>query len=171
MLLSIPQSEERTMHALDVLKYGDLTALRAVHDLPEADWNTPGVCGHWSVREIIAHLASFEYLLVEALGVARGDPFGPYLTDWFRDASAFNDEQVAARADLSVAATLAEYEVTQGRAMAVAAALPPECFLTAGFLPQYGAEYDLEDFIIYNFYGHKREHSAQIAVFRDGIGR
>jgi proline iminopeptidase len=28
-------------------------------------------------------------------------------------------------------------------------------------------EYALDDFIVYNYYGHKREHSAQIAVFRD----
>ncbi len=47
------------MHALDVLKYGNLTLPHAVRDLPEADWQTPNVCGYWSVREIIAHLASF----------------------------------------------------------------------------------------------------------------
>ena len=46
------------MHALDVLKYGNLTVLRALKDLPPDDWQTPGVCGRWSVREIIAHLAS-----------------------------------------------------------------------------------------------------------------
>lgn len=38
-----------------------------------------------------------------------------------------------------------------------------------GALPCYGAEYDLEDFIVYSFYGHKREHCAQIAVYRDTL--
>jgi hypothetical protein len=28
-------------------------------------------------------------------------------------------------------------------------------------------EYALDDVLIYMYYGHKREHSAQIAVFRD----
>ena len=31
------------------------------------------------------------------------------------------------------------------------------------------SEYSLEDFIVYTFYGHKREHSAQIAAFRDRL--
>ncbi|MBK7219531.1 MAG: hypothetical protein IPH95_21335 [Candidatus Promineofilum sp.] len=55
--------------------------------------------------------------------------------------------------------------------MTLAAALPPEAWLQTGFLRAYGAEYDPEDFITYAFYGHKREHSAQIAIFRDAIKR
>jgi len=35
-----------------------------------------------------------------------------------------------------------------------------------GTLPWYGDEYSLDDFIVYNEYGHKREHAAQIKVFR-----
>jgi hypothetical protein len=33
----------------------------------------------------------------------------------------------------------------------------------------YGLEYALDDFIVYAYYGHKREHTAQIAVFRDTL--
>ena len=35
-----------------------------------------------------------------------------------------------------------------------------------GMLPWYGAATDLEDFIVYSIYGHKREHAAQIAAYR-----
>jgi hypothetical protein len=159
------------MHALDVLKYGNLTLLHTIRGLPENDWHTPGVCGFWSVKEIIAHLASFEYILVEALGVAAGDEPGPYLQGFLRDGQLFNDTQVPARSGLTVLETLAEYQMTQARTMDLATALPREAFRVTGFLPAYGAEYDLEDYIAYSFYGHKREHSAQIAVFRDQIGR
>jgi hypothetical protein len=38
-----------------------------------------------------------------------------------------------------------------------------------GTLPWYGPEYALDDFIVYSYYGHKREHSAQINVFRDQL--
>ena len=55
--------------------------------------------------------------------------------------------------------------------MELTAALPSSLFFNTGFLPAYGMEYDLEDYIAYSFYGHKREHSAQIGVFRDAIGR
>jgi uncharacterized protein (TIGR03083 family) len=159
------------MHALDVLKYGNLTLLHAVQDLAEDDWRAPNVCGVWSVREIIAHLASFEHVLVEALGAARGEPPGPHLTDMLRDGQAFNDAQVPARAGLSPTETLAEYATVHARTMELAAALPTTLFYNTGFLPAYGMEYDLDDFIAYSFYGHKREHAAQIMVFRDAIGR
>jgi len=159
------------MHALDVLKYGNLTVLRALKELPPDDWQTPGVCGRWSVREIIAHLASFEYALIDALAAARGAPLGPSLGQMLRDGQAFNDAQVAARIGLSPAETLAEYEQAQAQSMALTAALPSSLFYNTGFLPAYGMEYDLEDFITYAIYGHKREHMAQVGVFRDGIGR
>jgi uncharacterized protein (TIGR03083 family) len=159
------------MHALDVLKYGNLTVLRAIRGLPEPDWHAPGVCGYWSVRDLIAHLASFEHMLVDVLAVAGGGEYGPYLVEFLRSGQAFNDAQVPARSGLSVLETVAEYETVQARTMELAAALPPESFRATGFLPAYGAEYDLEDFIAYTFYGHKREHSAQIAVFRDSIKR
>ena len=55
--------------------------------------------------------------------------------------------------------------------MRIAHELPAARFTVTGFLPDYGEEYDLQDYIAYAFYGHKREHSAQIAVFRDGIKR
>lgn len=159
------------MHALDVLKYGNLTVLRAVQDLAEEDWHTPNVCGFWSVRQIIAHLASFEHVLLGALDVARGEPTAGPLAEMLRDGQAFNDRQVPARAGLSPAETLAEYEATHARTLERAAALSSSLFYNTGFLPAYGMEYDLEDFITYAFYGHKREHAAQIMVFRDRIGR
>jgi uncharacterized protein (TIGR03083 family) len=159
------------MNARDVMKYGNLTVLRAVRNLPEADWLTGGVCGHWSVKEIIAHLASFEHVLVEVMTIADGGEMGPYSREMMADGQAFNDRQVPARAGLSVAETLAEYEATHAETMRRAAALPDDKLRVTGFFPPYGDEYDLEDFIAYSFYGHKREHCAQIAVFRDQIRR
>ncbi|MCA9865780.1 MAG: hypothetical protein KC410_04770, partial [Anaerolineales bacterium] len=96
---------------------------------------------------------------------------GPHLGDLLRDGQAYNDVQVAARTGLSAAETLAEYESVQAQTMELTAALPSSLFFNTGFLPAYGMEYDLEDYIAYSFYGHKREHSAQIGVFRDAIGR
>lgn len=161
------------MHPVDVLTYGNGTVLRAVEGLPAADWDTAGVCGWWSARQIIAHLASFEHILIEALEMAGGtrDGYGPTLRAWFRNPQAFNDQQVADRAPLTPEATLADYAAAHAQTIALAAALPSAAWQRTGFLRAYGAEYDLEDFITYALYGHKREHAAQIAVFRDAIGR
>ena len=62
---------------LDVLKYGHPDRPHRSRRPARRRLATPNVCGVWSVREIIAHLASFEYALVEALSVARGGPVGP----------------------------------------------------------------------------------------------
>ena len=119
------------MHPVDVLKYGNATLSQVVAGLPEADWATAGVCGWWSVREIVAHLTSFEHILIEALEIAGGtrDGYGPTLRAWFRDGQAFNDQQVADRAALSPEETLADYAAAHAQTMTLAAALPPEAWL------------------------------------------
>ena len=159
------------MNANDVLKYGHLTVLEAIAGLPETAWNTPGVCGHWSVKEIIAHLASFEHILVEVLGSLQGEKQTPTLDTFGADPEGFNDAEVDKRSHLGVAEVLAEYQETYERAAGLLASVPEELRRTNGLLPWYGPDYDLEDFVTYTFYGHKREHCAQIAVFRNGLNR
>jgi len=55
------------VNASDILKYGHRTVLATLDGLPEAEWYTPNVCGVWSVKDILAHLASFEHMLVDVL--------------------------------------------------------------------------------------------------------
>jgi hypothetical protein len=81
----------------------------------------------------------------------------------------FNDSEVELRRDKTSGEVLAEYSNTNAQAMTLAARIPVETFRQTGALPWYGPEYDLDDFIVYTFYGHKREHSGQIAVFRDRL--
>ena len=159
------------MNADDILKYGHLTVLEAVEGLPETAWNTPGVCGYWSVKEILAHLASFEHILVEVLNSLLADTPTPTLDAFGADPERFNDVEVSKRRDLEVAEVLAESQETYNRAAGLLAKIPEKLRRTNGILAWYGPDYDLEDFIAYTFYGHKREHCAQIAVFRDGLGR
>ena len=61
----------------------------------------------------------------------------------------------------------AEYEEAHRTTLSLLAEIPMIERRRNGALPWYGAEYDLEDFIVYTFYGHKREHAAQIAFYRD----
>jgi hypothetical protein len=159
------------MNTIDILKYGHQTVLTTFNQFPEAELNTPGACGVWSVKDIMAHLASYEHLLVEVLsGFLEGGPT-PYLEKWGTLGHQFNDDEVALRQEKSIADVLAEYNDTHAQVMALAPRIPPETYQQNGALPWYGAEYDLDDFIVYTFYGHKREHSAQIAAFRDQLAR
>lgn len=105
--------------------------------------------------------------MIEAFRVARGDPMGGFLIELMQDATTFNDKRVAMRVGYSAADVLAEYETGYNEAIALADALSPTLYINTGFLPAFGIQYDLEDFIIYVFYGHKKEHAAQITAFRE----
>jgi hypothetical protein len=158
------------MNAEDVLKYGHLTVLHTLEGVPADQWTTSGVCGWWSVKDIIAHLASYECVLVDVLhSLQETDSPTPTLDRYLSRDEDFNDAQVAARQAASPEAVLEEYRATCRTAQALLAQIPTARRCEAGILPWYGSEYDLEDYIAYAFYGHKREHSAQIAVFIDRL--
>lgn len=157
------------MNAGDILKYGHGTVLQTLDGLPVMAWETGGVCGVWSTKDVIAHLASYEQLLVEVLSAFTGGGPTPYLRMWGELGMGFNDKQVEMRKDASAADVLAEYNGAHDRVRTQVAEIPAETFRETGTLPWYGAEYSLDDFIVYTYYGHKREHAAQIAAFRDRL--
>ena len=159
------------MNTLDVLKYGHQTVLNTLDGVPQSEWETGGVCGVWSVKEIVAHLTSFEHLLAEVLLATflEGGPtpamdmmaqIGPL---------AFNDTQVDMRRDKTSGEILVEYQEAHTQIMSYIVQIPEEKRRENGTLPWYGPEYDLDDFIVYSNYGHKREHCAQINVFGDSL--
>ncbi len=67
------------MNAVDILKYGHLTVLQTLDGFPESAWDTQGACGVWSVKDIIAHLASYEQVLVDVLTSFGSEWSYPYV--------------------------------------------------------------------------------------------
>jgi hypothetical protein len=163
-------AEESVMNALDILEFGHQTIMDAIAGLPEEDWTLPGVSGDWSVKDVIAHLTSFEHVLIDVLNRTFGSGSSPTLDRWVRDSQQFNDDEVARRRRGSARDVLAEYKEAHFETINLLIRIPPEALRQEGLLPWYGDGYDLEDFIVYTFYGHKREHGAQIAAFRDRVG-
>jgi len=158
------------MNAVDILKYGQLTLLQTIDGFPESAWETPGACGVWSVKNIIAHLASYEHVLVDVLTTFLGDGVTtPYLARFTESGGQFNDAEVGQRTERTVKEVLGELNDTHAQVMSLVAQIPPETLRRTGTLPWYGMDYALDDFIVYTNYGHKREHSAQIAAFRDRL--
>ena len=156
------------MNAVNIMRTGHRTVLEAVEGLGTSQWQTPGACGEWTVKDIIAHLTSFEWMLVEALAsLVHEDAATPTLDRFGEGPAAFNDAEVAKRRDDSVDEVLAEYKNAYEEALALAERVPAGAWTQDGVFPWYGNAYDLDDFIAYSFYGHKREHCAQIAAFRD----
>lgn len=158
------------MNASDILKYGHLTVLKTIEPLPDSEWETPNVCGIWSSKQIMAHLASFEHMLEDVLNTFFGEDFGPTLSSYAELGLAFNDVEVASRDKHSPTQVLEEYAEWQSRNMTTLSKIPPDMLSKVGTMPWYGNEYSLDDFLVYTFYGHKREHMAQINVFKDLLG-
>jgi len=158
------------MNASDILMYGHGTVLQTIEGLPESAWETPGACGVWSVKDIIAHLTSYEHVLVDVLSAFVGGGPTPYLNKYTDPEGQFNDSEVELRKGKTVREVLGEYNDTHEQVRSLVARIPVETFRQTGTLPWYGMEYALDDFIVYTQYGHKREHSAQIAAFRDHLG-
>jgi len=160
------------MNAMDILRYGQETVQQAIEGLNGNEWQSPGACGSWSIKDIVAHLASFELLLIDVLDSILGAETGPVLARFTGPGAAtFNDDEVADRAPLTVAALLAEFSTSHARTLALLEQVPVATRSRNGTLPWYGAGYSLDDFIVYAYYGHKREHGAQIALFRDQLKR
>lgn len=158
------------MDAITILTYAHQHVLDALEGLDETDWDTPGVCGIWSVKDIIAHLASYEHVLTDVFHTFLDDAPTPYLNALNTSlGDTFNDDQVAMRWKKSAAAVLKEYKETHAQVMEMATQLPPQLYRETGTLPWYGNDYSLDDLIVYGYYGHKREHCAQIAAFRDEL--
>jgi hypothetical protein len=156
------------MNPQDILKYGHLTVLKTVETFPREQFDTPGAVGYWSVKDVVAHLASYELVLVEVLQNILGPCPTPLVDEFMADGQAFNDRQVdVLRKDRTMQQAFDEYRSAYENMAELAKQLPPDAWRQMGILPWYGAEYDLEDFIIYTYYGHKREHSGQIQTWRD----
>jgi DinB superfamily len=158
------------MNGKDILFYGNRTVLLAIEGVPDGEWITPGVTGYWSVKNIISHLASFEWALAELFTSLTVGGDTPTLDMFIKNNQHFNDIQVdEMRKDQTPAEALAEYRQAFARSFELFGEFPMEKLRQNGILPWYGAEYDLEDFLVYSFYGHKREHSSQIDHFRDDV--
>jgi len=127
------------MNALDVLTYGHGTLLRSLEGLE--DWDTPGVTTRWSAKDLLAHMASYERFLEEALLELEGRGPTPVLDAMRRDSGGFNESQVGARATQPLEAVRREYEEANERVMALVKRLSPERLREVGTIPWYGAEY------------------------------
>ncbi len=157
------------MNATEILKYGQQTVHQAIDGFPETAWETPGACGVWSVKDIIAHLASYEEVLVDVLSGFIGRHPTPSLDKFTGLGSKFNDAEVERRRERTMEEVLDEFNDAHAQVMSLAERIRPEAFRHTGTLPWYGMDYSLDDVLVYMYYGHKREHSAQIAAFRDHL--
>jgi hypothetical protein len=159
------------MNPKDILFYGQRTLHESLEGLPESTWDTDGVCGWWSVKNVLSHLVVFELMLEDILNgfVTPGFQHTMLAEVGRNGLENVNTAEVGKRQHTPGADVLREFDAVNARVLALVPQIDVETWRKVGTLPWYGAEYALEDYIVYAAYGHKREHSAQINVFKDSF--
>ena len=153
------------MNTPDVLQNSNLMVIQAVDGLPETDWDIPGACGEWSVKDIIAHFASYEQVILDVLTSFREGEPTPYVLHWVNQPDAFNVTEVEKRKYLTAQQVMDEYQNLQVQATSLLMQIPADGVQQRGTMPWYRKECCLADFIDL-IYAHAREHCMQIALFR-----
>jgi len=149
----------------DVLRYADRTFRRAIDALEPADWLRV-VAGVWTPKDVVGHVSAIHLLSVSALATFAGEPASP-AEQGLADDVDFNMSQAAVRASWHVERVVAEYDETQSSVRRLAKAVDEATWRRVGTIPWYGAEYSLEDLIVYRVYGHVREHATHLGLAID----
>lgn len=158
------------MNAQDVLMYGHRWVHGHLDGLSEQHWQIAGVCGWWSVREIMIHLTAYEWVLVDVFKGFTGGGETALLDQFTRQrGDAFNNPQIEQRKSFTNAQIVAEYDTAYHTGIERLVKIDESTLRLSGSIPWYGNAYSLDDLIVYQYYGHKREHMAQVSVFRDGL--
>ena len=149
------------MNAIDVLTYGQMQVMGTVERYRPDDWARTAL-GVWTAKDLLGHLGAFEVRLADVLATFVGAP--PESDLLSADPETFNDDQAAIRASWTIDQVRDEFVAAYDRAMTHARAIPVETWSRVGTIPAYGPEYSLDDFVVYNIYGHKREHDPQLSA-------
>ena len=147
------------MNVIDVLTHGHRDIERLLARMRPSDWQATAL-GTWSTKDLVGHLGAFEVRFADVLASFVGEPLETDLTR--ADPATFNDDQAAVRRDWSIDAILGELRHANARVMALAPRIGRDVWSTVGTIPWYGAEYALDDLVVYSMYGHKREHGPQL---------
>jgi len=149
------------MNALDVLMYGQRTVRATVDRYRSGDWERIAL-GVWTAKDLLGHLGAFEVRFADQLAPFADAPVQSELPA--ADPRTFNDDQAAVRKDWPLDQVMAEFLEAHERVMQLAKVISEEVWREVGTIPWYGSEYSLNDLVVYQQYGHKREHDPQLGA-------
>jgi len=155
------------VNPIDVLMYGQRTIDEHIDRMTAADWDALAL-GIWTTKDLVGHLGAFEVRFVEILTAFVGEEPATNLLGQPFDT--FNDDQAEIRREWSVEAVVDELRSAHAASMALAGRIPPERWREVGTIPWYGPEYALDDLVVYQIYGHKREHAPQLETVLERSG-
>ena len=149
------------MNPHDVLRYGQREIDPIIDRFRPDDW-TRIALGVWTTKDLVGHLGAFEARFLEVLQLFLGEE--PATNLRAVSPATFNDVQAAIRGDWPVDRVVAELRDAHRAVMDRVERIPAERWREVGTIPWYGPEYALDDLLVYQMYGHKREHAPQLGA-------
>jgi Mycothiol maleylpyruvate isomerase N-terminal domain len=153
------------MNPFDVLMYGQRTVRATIDRYGPDDWDRIAL-GVWTAKDLLGHLGAFEVRFADVLATFAGTPTESDLMAG--DPRTFNDDQAAIRKGWPIDRIRAEFLDAHERVMHNARLIEVDTWREVGSIPWYGPEYSLEDLLVYQMYGHKREHDPQLSAVLEG---
>ena len=127
--------------------------LKSFAGLPDNALMEPGAVGHWSVRDVLAHITTWEEEALKALPlVLEGKRLPRY-----GGIDAFNAREQERKRDYSLERIKRELTATHQHLMAFLASCPKG---------DYATESRFRRRLRWDTYNHYREHTAQITAWR-----
>jgi len=156
------------MDVAKVLENSHTLLLQTVEGVPESEWEIPGVCGEWSVKDVVSHLAAYERLLIDILNTALGNEASPYMRTFLANPEGFNTHVAEAREYQPAQQVLVAYQEAQVQSTSLLAQIP-EGSLQTSLKTQQGEQQEQQSVadIINKISLETKEHCDQIAQFRE----
>lgn len=136
--------------------WADLKASYA--GLSEAQMTAPGVTGEWSVKDILAHVTTWEEEALKLLPLIREGTTPPRYADLYGGLNAFNAQMSERKRGLALEEVLAQLDDTHRRMIAYIEGAPDDLIAT---------ETRFRRRIRLDTYSHYPEHARAIREWRE----
>lgn len=152
------------MTVIEQLENAHLLVIQTVDNLPELEWDMPMSEGGWTVKDTIAHLASYEHLVADMCHVVLQDSTPtPTITQYTQQGADFNQTQVAARSNHTAQQVIDEFEEVKAEVTGLLAQISAEAIEKKGTL---GGQRSLSDSVS-ALSMHIQRHCDEITAFRN----
>jgi hypothetical protein len=135
-----------------------------IHSIDPAQMEVPGVEADWSVKDIVAHICSWEASMCRWLETAvRGET--PDRPQSEADIDRMNGDFTAVNAQKSLAMVLAEFDALEAKIVAAVTAVPEDTLFTPGIYAWRPPQSPLWHMVGGNTFWHHEEHAASINAY------
>lgn len=154
---------------LNELRAARAELLEVLESIPEAERETPGACGEWSLKDVLVHLNHWEGETITLLyTLKRGAPITSILLDPKLDVDACNARWVAMAKERPWERVWSDFQGVHTQLLRRVAEFSDEQLFQAGLHPKLGKT-PLWRIIAVCAFEHEREHAEGLRAWQKQI--